>query len=91
MFSVTPMGKKTRQNAIRVTCELFEQGRKMMSNRGAVNFSEYVRGLILLDATKYSPELLAGHAPLGWLTRDKRFERYFLTRNDNPGKNEPLS
>jgi hypothetical protein len=67
------MAKKTRQNAIRVTSELFELGRKMMSNRGAENVSEYVRGLILLDAAHYSPELLAGHDLPGWITKDKRF------------------
>jgi hypothetical protein len=67
------MAKKTRQNAIRVTSELFELGRKMMSNRGAENVSEHVRGLILLDAAHYSPELLAGHDLPRWITKDKRF------------------
>jgi hypothetical protein len=85
------MGKKTRQNAIRVTSELFELGRMMMSSRGAQNFSEYVRGLILLDAAQYSPELLAGHDLPGWITRDKRFERYFLTREGNAEEDAPLS
>jgi hypothetical protein len=74
------MGKKTRQNAIRVSSELFELGRKMMSNRGAENFSDYVRGLILLDAAHHSPELLAGHDLPGWITRDERFERVFSGR-----------
>lgn len=74
------MGEKTRQNAIRVTSELFELGRMMMSSRGAENFSEYVRGLILLDAAHHSPELLAGHDLPGWITRDERFEAYFLAR-----------
>ncbi len=46
------MAKKTRQDAIRVSSGLFELGRKMMSSRGAETFSEYVRGLILLDAAK---------------------------------------
>jgi hypothetical protein len=68
------MGKKTRQNAIRVTSELFELGRMMMSTRGADNFSEYVRGLILLDAAHCSPELVIGHDLPAWITRDKRFE-----------------
>ena len=77
------MGKKIRQSAIRVSGELFDLGRKMMSNRSAENFSEYVRGLILLDAAHQSPNLLVGHDLPGWITRDKRFEKYFLTRDDN--------
>jgi len=77
------MGKKTRQNAIRVSSELFELGRMMMSRRSAGNFSEYVRGLILLDAAHHSPELLAGHDLPGWITKDKRFEMYSLTRDDS--------
>ena len=85
------MGKKTRQNAIRVTSELFDLGRMMMASRGAENFSEYVRGLILLDAAHYSPDLLAGHDLPGWVTRDKRFERYFLTREDHAAEGEPLN
>ncbi len=83
------MAKKTRQNAIRVTSELFELGRKMMTHRGAENFSEYIRGLILLDAVHRSPELLAGHDLPGWITRDKRFQEYFLTRNDKAGGDAP--
>ncbi len=82
------MGKKTRQNAIRVTSELFELGRMMMSRRSAGNFSEYVRGLILLDAAHHSPELLAGHDLPVWITRDKRFELYFFTREDNAVEEE---
>jgi hypothetical protein len=85
------MGKKTRQNTMRVASELFELGRMMMSSRGAENFSEDVRGLILLEAANYSPELQAGHDLPGWITRDKRFEKYFLTREDNTGEGEPLS
>jgi len=67
------MAKKTRQNAIRVSAELFELGRRMMSARGAENFSEYVRGLLLLDAVQYSRGLLYGHDLPGWVTQDKRF------------------
>lgn len=86
------MGKKTRQNAIRVTSELFELGRKMMSIRGAESFSEYVRGLLLLDAANYRPEMPAGHDLPGWITRDKRFEKYFFPRrDDNAEENAPLS
>jgi hypothetical protein len=85
------MGKKTRQNAIRMSSELFELGRMMMSSRGAENFSEYVRGLILLDAARHSPDLPAGHDLPGWVTRDERFEAYFLPRDDNAGEGEPLS
>ena len=72
------MGKQTRQNAIWVTSELFELGRLMRSIRGAENFAEYVRGLILRDAAHHSPELLAGHDLPGWITRDKRFESVFF-------------
>lgn len=77
------MEKKIRKNVIRVSGELFELGRKMMSSRCAQNFSEYVRGLILLDAAHQSPNLLVGHDLPGWITRDKRFEKYFLTKDDN--------
>jgi len=77
------MGKKIRQSAIRVSGELFDLGRKMMSSRSAENFSEYVRGLILLDAAHHSPDLLVGHDLPGWLTRDKRFAKYFFAREDH--------
>jgi hypothetical protein len=39
-----------------------------------------------LDAAHYSPELLAGHDLPGWITRDKRFENYFLTEMTTPMK-----
>jgi hypothetical protein len=55
------MAKKTKQNAIRLSSELFELGRKTMSRRGAETFSDYVRGLLLLDAADQSIELLFGH------------------------------
>jgi hypothetical protein len=77
------MGKKIRQNVVRVSDELYDLGRKMMSSRSAAGFSEYVRGLILLDAAQQSPNLLVGHDLPGWVTRDKRFEKYVLTRDDN--------
>jgi hypothetical protein len=84
------MAKKTRQNAIRVTSELFELGRKMMSIRGAENFSEYIRGLMLLDAANHSPDLPAGIDLPGWITRDKRFVKYFFTKDDDDAKEEEL-
>jgi len=68
------MEKKTKQNVVRVSNELFELGRAMSTQRGAKNFSEYVRGLILLDAADASPDLVFGHDLPGWTTRDKRFE-----------------
>ncbi len=68
------MEKKTKQNVVRVSNELFELGREMAARRGAKNFSEYVRGLILLDAADVSPDLVFGHDLPGWTTRDKRFE-----------------
>jgi hypothetical protein len=68
------MAKKTRQNAIRVSSDLFELGRKMMCMRGAENFSEYVRGLLLLDAVNYSRDLPLGHDIPGWVTKDNRFQ-----------------
>ncbi|HMD97486.1 MAG TPA: hypothetical protein VKM93_09195 [Terriglobia bacterium] len=68
------MEKKTKQNVVRVSNELFELGREMAARRGAKNFSEYVRGLILLDAADISPDLVFGHDLPGWTTRDKRFE-----------------
>jgi hypothetical protein len=71
---------------VKVISELFELGRIMMSSRGAENFSEYVRGLILLDAAHYSPELLAGPGLPGWITTDERFEKYFLPGDDNAGE-----
>jgi hypothetical protein len=52
----------------------FELGREMAVRRGAKNFSEYVQGLILLDAADVSPDLVFGHDLPGWTTRDKRFE-----------------
>lgn len=76
------MAKKTRQDAIRVSSGLFELGRKMMSSRGAETFSEYVRGLILLDAANHPPKLLAGHDLPGWITRDERFEKCLVTKED---------
>lgn len=85
------MGKKTRQNAIRVTSDLFDLGRTMMSSRGAENFSDYVRGLILLDAAHQSAGLLAGHDLPAWITRDKRFERYVFTREEIAAEHEPAS
>ena len=85
------MAKKTRQNAIRVSSELFELGRKMMSIRGAENFSEYIRGLMLLDSAYHSPDLSAGIDLPGWITRDKRFVKYFLIRDDNAKEDEILS
>jgi len=66
--------KKTRQNVVRVSNELFELGKEMSLRRGAKNFSEYLRGLILLDAAEVSPNSLFGHDLPGWTTRDKRFE-----------------
>jgi len=69
------MEKKTKQNVVRVSNELFQLGREMAARRGAKNFSEYVRGLILLDAADVSPDLVFGHDLPGWTTRDKRFEQ----------------
>ena len=69
------MEKMTRQNVVRVSNELFELGRQMSARRGAKSFSEYVRGLILLDAADISPDLVFGHDLPGWTTRDKRFEQ----------------
>jgi len=80
------MRKKMIQNAIRVSSEFFDLERKMMSNRCAESFSAYIRGLVLLDAAYLSPDLLVGHDLPGWITRDKRFEEYFLTRNDHAGE-----
>jgi hypothetical protein len=68
------MEKKTKQNVVRVSNELFELGREMAARRGAKNFSEYVRGLILLDAADVSRDLVFGHDLPGWITRDRRFE-----------------
>jgi hypothetical protein len=76
------MAKKTCQNAIRVSSELFDLGRTMMSRRGAENFSDYVRGLLLLDAIHHSPDLVFGHDVPGWVTRDKRFEAAILRPRD---------
>ena len=85
------MAKKTKQNAIRLSTELFELGRKMMFRRGAETFSDYVRGLLLLDAADQSSELLLGHDFPAWVTRDRRFEEVFSrTRNGNPEGKNPL-
>jgi hypothetical protein len=63
----------------------------MMSRRGAETFSDYVRGLLLLDAADQSPELLLGHDFPAWVTRDRRFEEVFSrTRNGNPEGKNPL-
>lgn len=93
------MAKKTRQNAIRVSSELFELGRSMTLTRGAGNFSEYVRGLLLLDAIRHSPDLVFGHDVPGWVTRDKRFEEAIAgarkgqprEKPSGPGQGEPPS
>jgi hypothetical protein len=78
------MEKKTKQNVVRVSNELFELGRKMAARRGAKNFSEYVRGLILLDAADASPDLVFGHDLPGWITRDKRFEQAISRMKEQP-------
>jgi len=78
------MEKKTKQNVVRVSNELFDLGREMAVRRGAKNFSEYVRGLILLDATDVSPDLVFGHDLPGWTTRDKRFEQAISRMKNNP-------
>jgi hypothetical protein len=83
------MAKKTKQNALRLSSELFELGRKMMSRRGAETFSDYVRGLLLLDAADQSLELLLGHDFPAWLTKDRRFEEVFSrTRDGNPERKD---
>jgi hypothetical protein len=83
------MAKKTKQNAIRLSSELFELGRKTMSRRGAETFLDCVRGLPLLDAADQSLELLFAHDFPARVTRDRRFEEVFSpTRNANhDGKN----
>jgi hypothetical protein len=76
--------------------DLFDLARRLMSGRGAENFSEYLRGLILLDAAHDSPDLIIGHDLPGWITRDGRFATAFSdhklqrTVRELPGK-EPLS
>jgi hypothetical protein len=77
------MEKKTKQNVVRVSNELFELGREMAARRNAKNFSEYVRGLILLDAADHSPDLVFGHDLPGWTTRDKRFEQAISRMKNN--------
>ena len=84
------MAKKTRQNVIRVSSELFDLGRKMMAKRGAENFSDYVRGLLLLDAADDSAELLFGHDLPGWVTGDRRFgEKLSRGRDGEPLGDNP--
>ncbi len=72
------MSKKTSQSAVRFCSELLELAQRMAGARHAANFSEYVRGLVLLDAAYLYPTVLVGFEIPAWLTRDERFIRQFL-------------
>ena len=50
------MRKKDKQHAIRISSDLYVLAKQVMETRSITNFSEYIRGLVLIDiAYHYIP------------------------------------
>lgn len=65
--------KLSKQVAIRYSDDMLKLMKKLMAHRKAPSIPDYLRGLILLDASQHDGNLIAGHGIPGWLTRDERY------------------
>lgn len=80
--------KKEVQVAIRFSDSMLKLTNKMMSQRKAASFPDYLRGLILLDAGEEDGSLILGHDIPGWVTTDNRYWESMgsATKEERKGK-----
>ena len=71
-------GGMKKQRVTRFREDTIHLARRIMTVRKATTFSDYLRGLILLDACELDPDLAAGLGVPSWLTTDKRYRDSLL-------------
>lgn len=64
---------ESKSPQIKVEQQIFDLAHTVARVRRAKNLSDYVRGLVLLDAMELAPNLICAYGLPGWITLDRRF------------------
>lgn len=65
--------KKSVQVVMRFSEEMLKILQKMAAQRKAATVSDYVRGLVLIDAGREDVDRIIGHDVPAWVTTDRRY------------------